>query len=72
MSKIRYAWVERSKVNEIQAITDAYEGLARIRTERHEDEKSLLMFLTNADQEAELLDLLRYLEKELSTRIDLI
>jgi hypothetical protein len=71
-TKIRYAWVTRADVVMIQAITDAYEGIARIRTERHDGDRSLLMFMTQPTQEEELLDLLRHLQDELSTRIDLI
>ena len=33
-----YYWVPRSEVVYIQAVMDAYEGLARLRTERHDGE----------------------------------
>jgi len=64
-----YFWVPRSEVVFIQAVTDAYEGLARIRTERHENERSLIMCLVQETRRAEFIDVLQHLEKEVSGAI---
>lgn len=72
LTTLRYAWVPRSEVVYIQAVTDAYEGLARIRTERHDGDRSLLMFMMSKSREEEFLDFLRHFQNEISGRIDLI
>lgn len=65
-NKLHYLWVPRSEVVYIQAIVDASEGLARVRTERHEGDRSLLMFMVQPSRYEELLGLLRHMESEVS------
>jgi hypothetical protein len=60
-----YAWVSRSEVVYLQAIFDAYEGWGRVRTERHEGDRSLLLFLVTSSQKSNALDLLRQISTEI-------
>ena len=61
-----YAWAPRSEVVYIQAVIDAYEGLARVRTERHEGDKSLILFMSQESQREQLFDILQHLNSEIS------
>jgi len=67
-----YAWAPRHEVVYLQSILDAYEGLVRVRTEKHNGDQSLLLFLVQPSQLDELKDLLRHLSLELSEPINLI
>ncbi len=67
-----YVWSPRSEVAFIQAIFDAYEGVGRIRTERHENDRSLLLVLTSPSQKDFALDLLRQIEKEITGQINFV
>ena len=81
-----YAWVPRTEVVFLQAVIDAYEGLARVRTERHESssqgkdpstvdkdkDRSLLLFLLQPSRKEEFLDLLHHLSDELSAPVILV
>jgi hypothetical protein len=60
-----YYWVPRTEVAFIQSVIDAYEGLARLRTERHEGERSLLMCLVQESREKEFRDVMRHLQNEI-------
>lgn len=60
-----YYWVPREEVAFIQSIVDAYEGLARLRTERHEGERSLLMCLVQESRAQEFRDVMHYLQEEI-------
>ncbi|MBN8555546.1 MAG: DUF4911 domain-containing protein [Deltaproteobacteria bacterium] len=71
-TKLLYAWVDRSEVVYLQAILDAYDGLARIRTERHDKNRSLLMFMVSESRQEELHDFLRHIQKEISGSIESI
>jgi len=70
-SKI-YAWVPRSEVVYLQAIFDAHEGLGRIRTEKHADDRSMILVMTTPDQEAAARDFLRQIQPEISGQIDFV
>lgn len=61
----QYAWVPRSEVAWLQAIIDAQEGLARIRTEKHEDNRSLLVFLIPPSRLQEFDDLMHHLSQDI-------
>ena len=61
-----YAWVPRSEVNYIQASLDGYDGLARLRTERHQNDRSLLLFMVPPSRKIEFDDFLRQMTKDLS------
>ena len=69
---LRYAWVGRSEVVYLQAVLDAYDGLARIRTERHDKNRSLLMFMVSESRQMEFDDFLRHIQKEISGSIESI
>lgn len=62
---LRYMWAPRSEVVFLQAILDAYEGLARVRTERHDNNRSLLMFMIPTSRLTEFDDFLRHFKEEI-------
>lgn len=59
-----YYWVPREEVAFIQSVIDAYEGLARLRTERHQGDRSLLMCLVQESRSQEFCDVMRHLQNE--------
>lgn len=61
-----YYWVPRSEVVYLQAVLDAYEGLCRVRTERHENERSLIVCLTPSSRASELVEMMQMLSSEIS------
>ncbi|MDB5036858.1 MAG: hypothetical protein JWQ35_386 [Bacteriovoracaceae bacterium] len=65
-----YFWVPRSEVVFIQAVIDAYEGLARIRTERHQVDRSLIMCLVQESRVTEFHDVMRNLTSEVIGKIE--
>lgn len=69
-----YAWAPRSEVVYLQAVFDAYEGVGRIRTERHDEsrDRSLLLILCTPSNYSTALDLLRHLSTELSSPIEIV
>jgi len=67
-----YAWAPRSEVAFIQAIFDAHEGLGRIRTERHDGDKSLLLFLCTPTQKETVLSFLRHISEEVSQPLEIV
>jgi hypothetical protein len=69
---LHYAWVPRSEVVYLQAVVDAYEGLTRIRTERHDKNRSLLMFMVPASRLPEFHDFLRHIKNEIFGSIESI
>jgi hypothetical protein len=58
-----YRWAPRTEVAYLQSIIDSHEGIARVRTERHQDTESLLFFLTTESRKNELLRLLEYFKQ---------
>lgn len=64
-----YFWVPRSEVVVLQAILDAYEGLVRIRTERHEADRSLIMCLVQESRASEFLDVMHHLKDEINGQL---
>lgn len=60
----RYLWVPRSDIAFLQSNLEAEDGLARIRTERHDDQRSLILLMYSSSREAELFDYLRYLKED--------
>lgn len=72
MTRRLYARAPRSEVNYIQAIVDAHEGLARIRTERQDGDSSLLLFMVEDTREPELRQLLTALSLELTRPVEFI
>ncbi len=67
-----YVWAPRSEVVYLQAVIDAYEGLARVRTERHEGDRSLLLLLSPPSRKAELHDFLRHIKEELNGPLEIL
>ena len=67
-----YAWAPRSEVVYIQAVFDAQEGLGRIRTERHDGERSLLLFLCTPEQKEAVLSFLRHICEEISQPLEIV
>ena len=60
----KYYWVPRSDLAFLQAVLDGHEGLGRMRTEKHDGEKSLILVMVSEKQLPELermfSDLLRH------------
>ena len=56
----------------IQAVIDAYDGLARLRTEKHDGNRSLVLVMTSESQKAQLLDALQHLRGEITGDIEII
>lgn len=67
-----YAWVPRSEVVYLQAVFDAYEGLGRIRTEKHSNDRSMILIMTTSEQEIHVRDFLRHLQNEMSGQIEFV
>ncbi len=68
-----YAWVPRSEVVYLQAIFDAYEGLGRIRTERHSDDgRSMILVMTTPEQNESARDFLRQIQNEMNGQIEFV
>lgn len=68
-----YFWMSRSEVVFLQAVLDAYEGLGRVRTERHDDkDRSLLLIITTISQESIVRDFLRHFESEIEGQIEFV
>jgi hypothetical protein len=67
-----YVWAPRSEVVFIQAVFDAHEGLGRIRTERHDNDRSLLLFLCTPDQKESVLSFLRHISEEVSQPLEIV
>ena len=61
-----YKWVPRKELAYLQSVIDAHEGLTRIRTEKHEGDRSLVLFMVSPSQEDKFNDFMRYIEKEVS------
>ncbi len=61
---MKYYWVPRDEVVYLQAVIDAYEGLARIRTERHQDNRSLILCMVPEARQSELIDVMHHLSRE--------
>lgn len=59
-----YLWVPRSEIAFFQANLEAEDGLARIRTERHDKDRSLILIMYCSSRESEVFDYLRYLKTE--------
>lgn len=68
-----YFWMPRSEVVYFQAIFDAYEGMGRVRTERHDArDRSLVLILTTPSQEKNVRDFLRHFETEIHGQIEFV
>jgi len=69
-----YAWVTRSEVAYLQAIIDAYEGIGRVRTEKHDlaTNRSLLLFLVPPSRRSEFENLLKDLALQVAGGIEFI
>lgn len=58
-----YLWLERKEVVFFQSIIEAYEGLARVRTERHLGSSSLIVVLYSSTREDEVYHAVRHLQE---------
>jgi|GEM_PF-5092719 len=59
-----YFWLPRSELAFFQSIVESADNLARIRTERNEGDKALVVLMFSASQRSEVDDLLRYYAQE--------
>ena len=68
-----YAWIPRQTAVLLQALIDAHEGVARIRTERHDrNNRSLLLFMVHRSRVKEWNDLCCHLQQELDLPMEFI
>ena len=67
-----YVWAPRKELAFIQSLVDAYDGITRIRTEKNEGERSMLLFMVPPSQRSNFDDFLRQLKEEIKGSIDIV
>jgi hypothetical protein len=67
-----YFWMPSEYVGFLQAVIDAEDHLARIRTERQKDDRALILLMCDLSREKESRDLLRYAAEELEIQLEFV
>ncbi|TVQ80909.1 MAG: hypothetical protein EA369_01055 [Bradymonadales bacterium] len=67
-----YFWMPRNEVAFLQAIVDSHEHLARIRTERNESDRALIVLMYDASQQTEIHEMSQGFEASLGQKLDFV
>ena len=67
-----YFWMPSEFVGFLQAAIDAEDNLARIRTERQQEDRALILLMCDHSRDTEVRDLLRYAAEELEIKLEFV
>jgi hypothetical protein len=67
-----YIWAPRKELAFIQSLVDAYEGVTRIRTEKHDGDRSMLLFMVPPSQRSNFDDFVRQIRGEIQGPLDIV